>query len=796
MFFGLAVALFLLAPMAHAETYCPPESMKGTVPDSYFQNCTPAPEGADPSSMMPSTGTPPEGMQGPDAGALESAKAQIGDAIVQVKAQEVRLLKLISSAKEHDIDVGELQALYDQVKLKLAAAQKALDANQIEEAGALVNEVKAMNIEAKIKEVEAKLKSLVDPAQINQVVGQIEMGIKALEKMVLLAQIKGIEPDEIKTTLDTIKPLYQELLEASNANDAEKMGEVLQKIKDSGFQQKMEYFRDHSDAIDFKEAFAQIERSIQIGEKAIEKGKAEKKDTSKLEKLIATAKDKLAKAKALFANNGNPQEIGTILDEIKEMPWDETMDNVFRALHEKTIKSMLEESFGVVNSGVARMKSLIAKLKEENVDTTAVDNFAAKLLSAFDAAQKAYEAGTLDEAGQLMDQVASFGDLVEKFLADYKAKLDATEVNALDLTPLKAMPAEFLKSFDQSTQGKFGNMFDSVSADKRNEMMQFIMGQSSDEAQSLALLHSENPESVDTLFDLIMAAPQKYRQALIDQKKLLVDRTDQLEGQINKLLEAKKIGIAQQQELKDMIQKVKNYNFYGKGGEEIAKALENFLATALAEGQSKAQVLAGVQALLADYQPAIDEAIQSKYKDGIIPFKDTDDQEWYTDYVRYVKDNEIASGYKDANGNPLGEYRPGNAISYMEAMKIALEASGHGQLEGEPSLKNYPAWGKGYVKEAEALGLNAVQDKAKSLNGSIDRAATVRLILEAFGVSPADIADRFPDIVSSRDRFFVQKAAELGIVSGNPDGTFKPNNPVNRAEMAKMIQKAIEVLKP
>ncbi|MCR4433786.1 MAG: S-layer homology domain-containing protein [Caldiserica bacterium] len=48
-------------------------------------------------------------------------------------------------------------------------------------------------------------------------------------------------------------------------------------------------------------------------------------------------------------------------------------------------------------------------------------------------------------------------------------------------------------------------------------------------------------------------------------------------------------------------------------------------------------------------------------------------------------------------------------------------------------------------------------------------------------------APQFSDIGSSWARDEILKLAQVGIISGFPDGTFRPGNPVSRAEFAKMV---------
>lgn len=52
-------------------------------------------------------------------------------------------------------------------------------------------------------------------------------------------------------------------------------------------------------------------------------------------------------------------------------------------------------------------------------------------------------------------------------------------------------------------------------------------------------------------------------------------------------------------------------------------------------------------------------------------------------------------------------------------------------------------------------------------------------------------AIRFPDISSNfAHKTAVEELSDIGVINGNPDGTFRPHDPINRAAMLKMLYKA------
>ena len=113
------------------------------------------------------------------------------------------------------------------------------------------------------------------------------------------------------------------------------------------------------------------------------------------------------------------------------------------------------------------------------------------------------------------------------------------------------------------------------------------------------------------------------------------------------------------------------------------------------------------------------------------PYKDVPMGQWYTDYIYTLTKNAIVSGDK-VNGVPTGTFRPDASLNRAEAAKMLVNAA----------------------------------QMAEDVSG----------------------APHFPDVASA-DWFynFVETAFNNGVVSGYPDGMYRPANNINRAEVAKMV---------
>ncbi|MFA5829424.1 MAG: S-layer homology domain-containing protein, partial [Candidatus Gracilibacteria bacterium] len=113
-------------------------------------------------------------------------------------------------------------------------------------------------------------------------------------------------------------------------------------------------------------------------------------------------------------------------------------------------------------------------------------------------------------------------------------------------------------------------------------------------------------------------------------------------------------------------------------------------------------------------------------------FKDEDKAAWYYPYVETAAAHGVVSGYKDISGTLTGNFGPGDSVTREQAAKILVNA----------------------------------------------------FSLAAF--TPVNAS--FPDVNPTMWSYsFIETARHWSVLKGNPDGTFKPFNNINRAELAQMV---------
>lgn len=184
-------------------------------------------------------------------------------------------------------------------------------------------------------------------------------------------------------------------------------------------------------------------------------------------------------------------------------------------------------------------------------------------------------------------------------------------------------------------------------------------------------------------------------------------------------------------------------------------------------------------------------------------FRDVEDNDWYNPFVASLAEWGIISGYKDSSGRPTGEYRPGNQVTIAEVLKMAMESA---QVDESLCTKTplhpqaFEHWAKSYVACAEEMNVRILDPLLPAdLNRPAKRAEVLTIIHDTFGDEVLPLYSSFTDTQGHRFEADIAYANLYGIVSGDTSaqgvetGTFRPNDPINRAETAKILYEKLKL---
>jgi uncharacterized repeat protein (TIGR02543 family) len=148
-------------------------------------------------------------------------------------------------------------------------------------------------------------------------------------------------------------------------------------------------------------------------------------------------------------------------------------------------------------------------------------------------------------------------------------------------------------------------------------------------------------------------------------------------------------------------------------------------------------------------------------------------------------------------GYPNGDFGPYDNITRAEvAMIIYRILSPETRVRFETSANRFPdvvdgAWYNVAVSTLARAGIvEGMPDGMFHPTNTISRAELATIISRFTNISGGKAT--FPDSVNHWASSYIATAADNGWVLGYPDGTFKPNNPISRAETVTMINRLLE----
>lgn len=194
----------------------------------------------------------------------------------------------------------------------------------------------------------------------------------------------------------------------------------------------------------------------------------------------------------------------------------------------------------------------------------------------------------------------------------------------------------------------------------------------------------------------------------------------------------------------------------------------------------------------------------------IISFPDVSggDVEWAVKYIASLASKRVFEGYED------GTFQPRKAITRIEALTAAVRLMGlreQAESSAEMStnlnfkdadmIKKQYAWATGYVAIAVENDLFLESDDKVQPNKAADRLWATTLLVKAMKLgteAKAKMNDKLPFKDASQIPAgavgYVAVAIEKGLINGYEDNSFRPNQPVTRAELAALLDRTGDYL--
>jgi hypothetical protein len=179
------------------------------------------------------------------------------------------------------------------------------------------------------------------------------------------------------------------------------------------------------------------------------------------------------------------------------------------------------------------------------------------------------------------------------------------------------------------------------------------------------------------------------------------------------------------------------------------------------------------------------------------------DVEWAIRYIASLASKRVFDGYED------GTFQPRRTITRIEAIAAAVRLMGlREQAEATEAMqanlnfsdadkiKSKYAWATGYVTVALQNDLFEESESAVQPEKEADRLWVTTLLVKALKLQneakakvTTKLAFKDANKIPAGSVGYVAVAVEKGLVDGYEDNTFRPNNPVTRAEIAALLDR-------
>lgn len=161
---------------------------------------------------------------------------------------------------------------------------------------------------------------------------------------------------------------------------------------------------------------------------------------------------------------------------------------------------------------------------------------------------------------------------------------------------------------------------------------------------------------------------------------------------------------------------------------------------------------------------------------------------WAYDEVAYLANLSIINGYPNNIFKPLGHTTRAEAAKMLA---VALDLDVKSERSRYKDVKE-DHWAKDYITAATKAGIfNGNPDGTFKPNDKLTRAQMAKLLSAAYGFQATGNAHFYDVKVGHWANADIAAMFENNITVGYPDGSFKPNNPTNRAEFSVFLARAL-----
>lgn len=167
-------------------------------------------------------------------------------------------------------------------------------------------------------------------------------------------------------------------------------------------------------------------------------------------------------------------------------------------------------------------------------------------------------------------------------------------------------------------------------------------------------------------------------------------------------------------------------------------------------------------------------------KDAEAVFGDVPTSHWASPYIRALARRRVVRGYGGRR------FEPEREVSRGEWAKLLVQAAGLPGVDGAVDDEAAAHWARAYVATVQARGIMRGYSDGRFLPGrTVSRAEAAASVMRALGETGGG-ASSFSDVRGHWAEGLIAAAAARGIIKGFPDGTFRPEEAVTRAQACQI----------
>ncbi len=164
---------------------------------------------------------------------------------------------------------------------------------------------------------------------------------------------------------------------------------------------------------------------------------------------------------------------------------------------------------------------------------------------------------------------------------------------------------------------------------------------------------------------------------------------------------------------------------------------------------------------------------------------------WAKDTIREMADKGIITGYSD------GTFKPDKEITRAEFVSLLVKAISLEPGPGKVFSDTAGHWAKDAISTANYHGLvTGDNDAVFRPDDPITREEIAVIVVRAIKAGPTENGKAFADSsqIASWAKDAVEKASAVGLVAGYSDGTFRPKANTTRAEAAVILERSMKLV--